>query len=177
MAQATLRLETAGLVRLADRDLARLWRLIADGAPADIALHDLLPAVVREYGAAGAALAADWYDDEREKAEVAGRFTAEPIEAGDRGTHALIGWSLQQATSDAALHTLILGGVQRRIADHTRLTVANSAVADPGAQGWVRVGFGPCEWCQRYLDGEVRTVAGYDFDAHDNCNCSVAPAF
>lgn len=174
----SLRSETASLVRLADRDLTRLWRLVANGAAADEALHDLLPAIVREYGAAGAALAAEWYDQQREKVGAKGRFTALPLEADDRGTHALIGASLTQARNDETLRALILGGVQRRITDHARLTVANNAVTDRAAQGWVRVGSGgACDWCDQYLDGEVRTVAGYDFDAHDNCNCSVVPAF
>jgi hypothetical protein len=175
---SSLRAETAELVRLADRDLSRLWRLVANGAAADEALHDLLPAIVREYGAAGGAMAAEWYDQQREKAEARGRFYALPIEPDDRGSHALVGAALSQARDDSALKALILGGVQRRIADHARLTVANNSVADRAAEGWVRIGGGgSCDWCDQYLDGEVRTVAGYDFEAHDNCNCSVVPAF
>lgn len=174
----TLQAETTKVVRLADRDLARLWRLVSDGASAEVALRDLLPAIVREYGSLGGALAAEWYDEQREKVGARGRFIAEPIAPDDRGAHALIGFALSTATDDAALHSLILGGVQRRVADHLRLTVANNAVADPAAQGWIRVGAGgSCDWCDQYLDGEVRTVAGYDFDAHDNCNCTTVPAF
>lgn len=175
---SSLRAETAALVRLADRDLSRLWQLVANGAAADEALHDLLPAIVREYGAAGGAMAAEWYDQQREKAEARGRYFALPIEPDDRGSHALVGAALTQARDDSTLKTLILGGVQRRLADHVRLTVANNAVDDRAAQGWVRVGSGgACDWCDQYLDGEIRTVAGYDFDAHDNCECSVTPAF
>lgn len=174
----SLRAETASLVRLADRDLSRLWTLVASGAAADEALHDLLPAIVREYGAAGGTLAAEFYDLQREKAGARGRYVAEPLPADDRGAHALIGSALSQATNDDALRTLILGGVQRRIADHVRLTTANNAVTDRAAQGWVRVGAGgSCDWCDQYLDGEIRTTAGYDFDAHDNCNCTVDVAF
>lgn len=174
----SLRSETSELVRLADRDLARLWRLVAAGADAGEALHDLLPAIVSQYGAAGGALAAEWYDQQREKAGARGTYFAEPLEPGDRGAHALVGSALAQARDDLSLKTLILGGVQRRIADHLRLTVANNSVTDIAAQGWVRVGVGgSCPWCDQYLDGEVRTVAGYDFDAHDNCNCTVVPAF
>ena len=176
MAQATLRRETADLVRLADRDLTRLWRLVAGGASADEALRDLLPAIVTEYGQVGAAMAAEWYDDQRERSEARGRFTAVPLIATDRGTDALIGWALSTATDDTALRALILGGTQRRIVDHQRLTVTSSSVADPAADGWVRVGRGECDWCQQYLDGEVRSVA-YDFPAHDNCNCGATPAF
>lgn len=174
----SLRAETARLVRLADRDLSRLWQLVANGAAADEALHDLLPAIVREYGAAGGAMAAEWYDQQREKVDAKGRFFADPIPADDRGAHALVGAAVARATDDTTLKTLILGGVQRRLADHVRLTVANNSVTDRAAQGWVRVGSGgACDWCDQYIDGEVRTVEGYDFDAHDNCQCSVDVAF
>lgn len=173
----SLRAETADLVRLADRDLSRLWQLVANGAAADEALHDLLPAIVREYGALGGTLAAEWYDEQREKADAKGRFYAIPIEPDDRGAHALVGAAVSQARDDSTLRTLILGGVQRRIADHVRLTVANNSVADQAAEGWTRVGFGECDWCQQYIDGEVRTVEGYDFDAHDWCQCDVVSVF
>jgi hypothetical protein len=174
----SLRSETASLVRLADRDLSRLWRLVASGAAADEALHDLLPAIVREYGAAGGAMAAEWYDQQREKVDAKGQFYADPIPTDDRGTHALVGAAVTQARDDTTLKTLILGGVQRRLADHVRLTVANNSVTDRAAQGWVRVGSGgACDWCDQYIDGEVRTVEGYDFDAHDNCGCSVDVVF
>lgn len=176
MALATLRRETADLVDLADRDLRRLWRLIEGGASADEALHDILPAIVTEYGTVAAAAAAEWYDTERDHAEVRGRFTAVPLAASDRGTHALVGYALAAATDDVSLRTLILGGTQRRIADHQRLTITSSSVADPAAGGWVRVGRGDCDWCQQYLDGEVRTVP-YDFNAHDNCNCGSVPSW
>ncbi len=171
---ASLRAETASLVRLADRDLSRLWQLVANGAAVDEALHDLLPAIVREYGAAGGALAAEFYDEQREKVGARGRFYATPIQADDRGTHALIGASLAKATDDYGLKRLILGGVQRRIADHVRLTTANNSVRDPASKGYIRtLDADGCKsgWCDQYVDGVVRTVEGYDFDAHDFCKC------
>lgn len=180
MATSTLRSETAGLVRLAERDLAALWRLIAEGASTEVALRDLLPAIVATYGQAGAALAADWYDEQREKAGVRGRFTAIPLEADDRGSQALIGWALTKATSDATLTSLISGGVQRRIADHVRYTVAGSAVADPSARGWQRVGVGGCTsgFCDMLIGrGAVYSEATADFASHDNCKCSAVPAW
>lgn len=175
----SLQSDTASLVRLADRDLARLWRLVANGAAADEALHDLLPAVVREYGAAGGAIAAEWYDQQREKVDARGRFFATPIEPDDRGAHSLVGWVIETARDDTALHALILGGVQRRIADHVRYTVTTSSIADPAAKGWRRVGDGKtCEFCSMLLGrGAVYTEATADFEAHDNCGCSAAPEF
>jgi hypothetical protein len=175
----SLRAETDQLVGLANRDLTRLWGLVAQGAAADEALFDLLPAIVTEYGAAGGAIAAEWYDQQREKAEVRGRFTAVPIAPDDRGTQALVGWALATATDDNALKSLILGGTQRRIADHARLTIAGSSVADPRARGWKRVGDGStCSFCSMLLGrGAVYTEATADFKSHDHCGCSAAPAW
>lgn len=174
----SLRSDTDALVRLADRDLSRLWQLVANGAAADEALHDLLPAIVREYGAAGGAVAAEWYDQQREEAGVRGRFTALPIAADDRGAHALVGWALAEAKDDATLKTLVSGGVQRRLADHVRLTVSGNSIADPGARGWKRVGTGRCDFCRLLIGrGAVYTEQSADFKSHDHCGCGAAPAW
>lgn len=176
----SLRSETAELVGLAGRDLARLWRLVADGASAEEALRDILPAIVSEYGAAGAAMAAEWYEQQREKAGVTGRFVALPVAADDRGAQALIGYALATATDDASLASLIAGGTQRRIADHARYTIARNSVEDSAARGWQRVGVGACKdgFCDMLIArGAVYTEATADFAAHDNCNCSAVPAW
>lgn len=180
MPPATLRAETEQVVRLANRDLTRLWALVNNGAAADEALRDLLPAIVSEYGSVGAALAAEWYDQQREKAGAKGRFAGIPIEADDRGSQALIGWALSKATDDSSLQSLILGGVQRRVADHVRYTIGGSAVADPAARGWQRVGAGACKdgFCDMLIGrGAVYSEAGADFASHDNCKCSAVPAW
>lgn len=178
MATPSLRSEATELVDLAGRDLSRLWNMVARGASAEVALRDLLPAIITEYGTLGAALAAEWYDEQRAKADVRGRFTAIPVEPGDRGAQALIGWALEEAVDDAALHALILGGVQRRIADHLRGTVAGSAVADPAASGWQRTGIGECTFCDMLIGrGAVYSEATADFAAHDNCKCQAVPAW
>lgn len=179
MATPTLRAETASLVRLADRDLSRLWRLVAAGADAGDALHDLLPAIVREYGALGGALAAEWYDQQREKVGAKGRFYAVPVVPDDRGSHSLVGWALAAAADDAALKSLILGGVQRRIADHVRGTVTSNAVADRAAAGWQRVTDGnACAFCSMIAArGAVFSEATADFASHDDCGCSATVAW
>jgi len=175
----SLRAETAKLVRLADRDLARLWRLVAQGASAEVALRDLLPSIVTEYGSAGAAMAAEWYDQQREKVDARGRFTALPIAADDRGSQALVGWALTTATDDTSLATLVAGGVQRRIADHARYTIARNSTEDKAARGWQRVGDGhSCEFCAMLIGrGAVYTEATADFTAHDHCGCSATPVW
>lgn len=175
----SLRADTASVVRLADADLARLWQLVANGAAADEALFDLLPGIVREYGAMGGALAAEWYDAQRAKIGARSKFVATPVAADDRGAQALVGWAISSASNDQALKTLILGGVQRRIADHIRYTIASNSVLDRAARGWQRVGDGnTCDFCSMLLArGAVYTEATADFDSHDHCGCRAEPAW
>lgn len=146
------------------------------------ALSDVLPSLVDVYGAAAATLAADWYDDLRDKAGARGRFTAIPAEVDDAGADVLARWGvapLFDAKPDwSAAQVLIQGGLQRRIANMSRLTVTGSATADPGARGWRRVGVGGCAFCRMLLGrGAVYTEATADFLSHDHCNCQAEPAF
>lgn len=167
-----------GLFGYARADLDVLWRQVATAAQAKVALHDVLPALIETYGSAAATLAANWYDEQREKLEVPGRFLAVPVDKPDTGAHALVGWAVKEATDLDALQSLVLGGVQRRIADFSRETVAFSAVEDPRATGWQRVGSGECAFCDMLIGrGAVYTEATADFASHDHCKCSAAPAF
>lgn len=171
-----LRSDSLSLVTLAMRDLEALLR--SADAQAVTALRDVLPALIDTYGAAAATLAADWYDDVREEAGVPQRFTAIPVEIADAGAQALIGWAVSEATDDASFRALIQGGTQRRIVNYSRGTITGTAVADPSAQGWQRVGIGECEFCDMLIGrGAVYSKATVDFGAHDNCNCQAAPAF
>lgn len=175
-----LREGVQGLVETADRDLTVLWREVATAAQAETALRDILPALIDAYGAAAATLAADWYDDLRDKTGVAGGFRAIPVDIRDSGSQALVGWAVNEATDLSSLQTLVLGGMQRRIANFSRGTVMGSSIADPKATGWQRVGAGECKtgFCDMLIArGAVYSEATADFAAHDHCNCSAVPAF
>lgn len=175
-----LRNSVADLVEYADRDLSALWREVSDAAQARIALMDILPALIETYGSAAASLAATWYDDARAKAAVRGSFAAIPVDPSDRGAQALVGWATQQATSMESLQTLLLGGIQRRLADHVRGTIADSSIADPSAKGWAREGSGGCTsgFCDMLIArGAVYSEASADFASHDHCQCYAVPAF
>lgn len=176
---ATLRAAIATLTLRADRDLAAMWSRVNDAAMAGEALRDILPDLIETYGVAAAALAADWYDDQRDKAGVGGSFRALPAQIDDLGTVALIGWASTTALDLTSMRALIAGGTQRRIANFSRLTVTASAIADPRADGWQRVGDGSsCAFCSMLIGrGSVYTEAGADFASHDKCGCSAAPAF
>jgi hypothetical protein len=180
----TLELRTgiADLVTIAAADLEGLWRSVDTADAARDALSDVLPALVDVYGAAAAALAADWYDDFRDEVAVPGRFTAIPADLGDTGGDVLARWGvapLFAAEPDwSAARSLIEGGLQRRIANAARTTVTVSAVQDPGAEGWQRAGDGSCGFCTMLIGrGAVYSEAGADFAAHDHCNCAAVPAF
>lgn len=170
-----------GLVGLARRDLATLWRQVSTAAESEMALRDILPSLIDTYGIAAGTLAADWYDDAREKAGVGGSFTAIPADTEDPGTHALIGWALAEATDYAAFQSLVEGGMQRRITDFSRGTVMNSSVSDPRATGWQRTGSGECKsgFCDMLIGrGSVyRTEESATFASHDWCKCSAVPAW
>lgn len=179
MASATqLRSDTAVLVRAAERDLSALWRGADTAAELEAALRDILPGLIDAYGAAVATVAADWYDDARDEIGARGRFTAIPAEIPDAGAQALVGWALAEAKDVSTFQTLIEGGTQRRLANFSRLTVSGSAVQDPAARGWKRVGAGQCDFCRMLIGrGSVYTEATADFQSHDHCNCAAVPAW
>lgn len=167
-----------GLFGYAERDLAALWQQVSTAAEAQVALNDVLPALIRTYGSAAAALAANWYDELRDKLGVAGSFTAIPADIEDVGAHALIGWAGATATDLEAFQSLVLGGMQRRVVSFSRATVSESAVADPRARGWQRTGNGECAFCRMLIGrGAVYREASADFASHDHCRCSAVPAF
>jgi hypothetical protein len=167
-----------GLFGYAQSDLRALWQQVQTTAQAQVALHDVLPALIETYGAAAAVLAANWYDELREKFEVRGSFLAIPADVPDTGAHALAGWASTEATDLDALQSLVLGGMQRRIANFSRLTISGSSVADPQARGWQRTGNGECAFCRMLIGrGAVYTEASADFASHDHCRCSAVPAF
>ena len=176
-----LRTDLTDLTNIARNDLRILFAQFNSGDEARDGLMDVLPRLVTLYGAAAATLAADYFDDVRDEVGAKGRFRAIPAEPVTGGLDALARWAVgpmfQAVPDSASALSLVAGGAQRGIADAARLTVVQSSLADPSAQGWVRVGHGECDWCQEYLDGEVHYVEGYDFAAHNNCGCTAEPAY
>jgi hypothetical protein len=178
MSATELRRDLATLNRTAATDLAALWRQVDSAARAEAALRDILPALIETYGAAAASVAADWYDDQRDKAGVRRHFVAIPAEIPEVGAQELIGWALNTAATDETFKVLIEGGTQRRIVNFSRLTVSRSSIEDPGARGWMRTGAGNCDFCSMLIGrGAVYSEASADFPAHDHCGCGAEPAW
>ncbi|HEY5515292.1 MAG TPA: hypothetical protein VIK12_03695 [Pengzhenrongella sp.] len=177
-----LREAVDGLTGYAYADLNALWRdLPADPVLAREALNDVLPALVTVYGEAAATLAADWYDDLRESVGPRQRFAAIPAGFADTGAYALVGWATTRAVDATSLRSLVEGGVQRRVANFSRQTVMTSAVKDPAATGWQRIGAGECRsgFCDLLIGrGTVyQTESSATFASHDHCKCGAVPAW
>lgn len=174
---STLQTSISGLVQLAEQDLDKLGHL-PETAVVE-ALYDLLPQVVDQYTLAAGAVAADWYDNLRNRGDQPTTFRAVTADIRDHGVQALIGWSAAVSTDDTTFWSNLKGGIQRRIANGARQSVMQSAIADPAAHGWHRVGVGEnCDFCNMLIGrGDVYTVATVKFRSHDRCNCLAAPAF
>lgn len=152
---------------LAIRDLAT----VSDSVDA---LIEAIPELVNVYGAAAGSLAAEWYDDLRDQQEVPGSFRALVPEIADPGADALVRW----AVGFVAMRSLIEGGLQKRVLNVARGTLTGSAVADPQARGWQRVGHGDCPLCLMLISrGAVYTKASANFASHDACKCTAQPAW
>lgn len=175
-----LQADVAELARLASLDLAALLAGVDDPDQAATLMLEAMPDLIAVYGAAAGTVAADWYDETRDEAQITGRFTAvvAPLPDDGRG-HALAGWAAATATTAASLLTLATGGLQRAITDQSRYTVAGSSVADPKAAGWQRQGIGAnCNFCNMLIGrGTVYREATAQFASHDHCNCTAVPAW
>lgn len=171
---------------LTDREFAAVWAHMqgSDAEAVRDALMEVVPALADRYGDMAGALAADFYEESRERAEARGRFVAEPAPLpGSSRYEALVRWGVdplfRPEPDAAAARTLISGGLQRIVANVDRDTVRLSAVRDPAAEGWQRVARGDgCGFCRMLAGrGAVYSEATVDFASHDHCHCSATVAW
>jgi hypothetical protein len=171
---------------LAERDLRKVWGLAVGRDPTvtrDVMLQTV-PTLAEIHGDRAAGLAADFYDEQRDRAQVPGRFRAEPAPLpGSARYEALVRWGVDPlfmpSPDQAAAIARIAAGFRRIVANQSRDTVVESSLRDPAAEGWQRiVRADGCSYCRMLADrGAVYKESTSRFAAHDNCNCSAAPAF
>ena len=153
-----------------------------DGAPesrrAD--LLDAVPQVIAYYADGSSALAADFYDDERERASARGRFSAEPVVL-DRGEKIgrAIAWASQPLLDgDGDASKRLAEVVQIETARPYRDTVTTNRQRDPEAVGWRRVSSGGCSFCSMLAGrGAVYKSDTARFASHTHCHCTAQPVF
>lgn len=140
-----------------------------------------VPEVIGYYQDGTAALAADYYESEREAANVSGPYAARLVIV-DRAE------KIRRATAWAAepLFTgdeLTAGSrlaevVQLETARPFRDTITGNSADDVKAVGWKRISAGGCKLCAMLAArGAVYKESTARFATHPHCHCSAAPVF
>jgi hypothetical protein len=188
-----------GLTRLLVRDVRGVRRLILPSR-----LRESVPdwlsamnAIITQYARTSAALAADFYDEQRAAAGVPGSFT---VPVGDPPPPEQTEASLRWATKDlwprepdeatpAQLQPMDVRlsqaekkaeqVAQKLVADTGRGTVRDAVRQDRQATAWARsAARGACAFCKLLAArGAVYKQDTADFRAHDGCHCGVIPVF
>lgn len=144
-------------------------------------LLDGVPGLIDYYAEGSAALAADFYEEQRDLADVRETYTAELVLV-DRTVK--IRRAIVWAAEPLALLDEELAGkrlaevVQLESARPYRDTILTNQSRDPAAVGWRRVTAGGCKLCRMLADrGAVYKESTARFATHPNCSCTAQPAF
>lgn len=190
-----------GLTRLLVRDIRGLRRLIIPSR-LQASVPDWLVAmnaVIEQYARTSAALAADFYDVQREAAGVPGVFTVPVADPPPpEQTEASLRWATKDvwprdpedpATTDAQREPVEVRlaqaekkaeqVAQKLVTDTGRGTVQEAVRQDRQATAWARsAARGACAFCKMLASrGAVYKRDTADFRAHDGCHCGVVPVF
>lgn len=190
-----------GLAAVMARDVDQAWHLLD---PAD--MQTTLPkfklavaALVRKYGLASGALAAEFYAEQRREAKATTRYATKvaapaPTEQVDKA----IDWATrglwQPSPNVASAKVMSTGVAEKMVLDVGRRTVINTARGDRAARGWARVPEpGCCSFCAMlatrgavYKDGSFDNANAKflshedtpsDIKTHDHCRCHAEPVF
>lgn len=145
------------------------------------ALLEETAALVAYYTDGSAALAADLYDDERQRAGARGRFIAEPVvvDRAEKLRRAVV-WATEPlfTPTDETVADRLAPVIQLETARPYRDTITANRRRDPAAVGWRRIAAGGCKFCQMLAGrGVVYKEATARFASHPNCHCTAAPVF
>lgn len=178
--KSALQLVTSAAVSAAVTALNRLT-----GPPQEqrAVLLEAVPGLITYYSEGSSALAADFYDDERERAAPPKLYLAEPvIEDRTVKIRRAVAWAADPLFGDEP----DLGASAQRLADVVNLetarpyrdTILTNRKRDPSAVGWRRVTNGGCKMCRMLADrGAVFMDTTATFAAHTNCKCTAQPVF
>lgn len=145
------------------------------------ALLETVPDLVGYYADGSAALAADFYEEQREDAGVRSSFVPELVLV-DRAVkiRRAVAWAAEPwfAELDVSVDARLAEVVQLEVARGYRDTITANRRADPDAVGWRRVTAGGCKFCRMLADrGAVYKAETARFAAHPACHCTAQPVF
>jgi hypothetical protein len=179
-----LRQAQAGVRALVERDLRAFWESLNLSRPeaARDALLAFLPALVDAYGESAAAVAADWYDEQRAAERVPGRFRALLVVPDERvavveTVRRAAGALFTEKPTDTL--TAVTAAAGKYVLAGARQTITTSTARDPRASGWERaVRSGACGFCRMlHGRGAVYKESTVHFAAHKECNCAAVPSW
>lgn len=136
-------------------------------------LVSVVPSVIGYYSEGSAALAADYFADERVAQAASGRFVPSVVvlDRSEKIRRALL-WAVED---ESRLETVVLSEVNRPYRD----TIMANRSADPECVGYRRVARGEsCQFCYMLASkGAIFKQDSAYFAAHDKCRCTAQPAF
>lgn len=146
------------------------------------ALLEGVPEVVGYFSEGSAALAVDFYEEERERAGVRDRTFVTEFVVNDRTVkiRRAVAWASDPLLSgDEDLASARLAEVvQLETARPYRDTILTNRRNDPESVGWRRISNGGCRFCRMLADrGAVYRQATVQFASHPNCHCTAQPVF
>ncbi len=147
-----------------------------------LALLDTVPELIGYFSEGSAALAVDFYEEERELAGVRGRVFTTELTLVDRTVKIRrgIAWAAQplfDGAEDVSAQRLA-EVVQLETARPYRDTILGNRRRDPEAVGWRRISGGGCKFCSMLAaKGAVYRHDTARFAAHGKCHCTAQPVF
>ena len=144
-------------------------------------LLDTVPTIVGYFSEGSAALAVDFYDEERELAGAPGGYTTQLVVV-DRTVklRRAVAWASDPlfADDEALAASRLAEVVQLEPARPYRDTILTNRRNDPQSVGWRRITSGGCRFCRMLADrGAVYRQSTVQFASHPNCHCTAQPVF
>ena len=164
-----------------DSATSLLGRLTGSPRQQRAALLEAIPSIVSHFSDGSSALAADFYDDERERAAPPKLYIAEPVVV-DRveKIRRAVAWAADPLFTDdpSATPGRLAEVVQLETSRPYRDTILENRKRDPSAAGWRRITNGGCKLCRMLADrGAVYIDTTARFAAHPSCKCTAQPVF
>lgn len=152
-----------------------------DGAMGADALAAVYKSLVRKYGGQAAAVAVEFYRQQREAAEVAEEYAAQVYTPENDG---LLSWDVrdayERARSDSGVAAILAGRSQQRVMAYADETFVSNAKADPAHPRFAIVAHpGACGWCVMLSSNGFMysSRAAANNARHAHCKCTPCVEF